>query len=63
MLGLVEFSPNIEASMASTIGNKYGDIYEQQLDIAKASKLNRNEIPPYYESLMKKTMGMRKPKI
>ena len=29
MLGLVEYSPNFEASMASTIGNKYGDIYEQ----------------------------------
>ena len=29
MLGLVEFSPNSEAAIASTIGNKYGDIYEQ----------------------------------
>ena len=61
MIGLVEYSPNFEAAMTSTIGNKYGDIYELQLDIAKKSYVNKHEIPPYYESLMKPTMGMRKP--
>ena len=62
MIGLVEYSPNFEAAMTSTIGNKYGDIYEQQLEIAKRSYVNKHEVPPYYESLMKPTMGMRKPR-
>ena len=61
MIGLVEYSPNFEAAMCSTIGNKYGDIYELQLETAKKSYVNKHEIPPYYESLMKPTMGMRKP--
>jgi hypothetical protein len=38
----------------STIGNKYGDIYETQLEVAKASRLNNeNGAPPaYYKTLM-----------
>lgn len=63
MVGLVEFSPNFEAAMASTIGNKYGDIYEKQLEQAKASPLNKHVVPPYYNELMKPTMGMRAPKM
>ena len=37
----------------STIGNKYGDIYEAQLEFAMNSRLNTGKPPPYYEKLMK----------
>jgi hypothetical protein len=37
----------------STIGNKYGDIYETQLEVAMNSRLNTGKPPPYYEKLMK----------
>lgn len=38
----------------STIGNKYGDIYETQLDVAMKSRLNRTGgPPPYWEKYMK----------
>ena len=37
----------------STIGNKYGDIFETQLDVAKSTRLNTGKPPPYYEKLMK----------
>ena len=63
MIGLLEYCPELEKSLASTIGNEYGDIYEKQLEVAKASKLNENEIPPFYNTLMKPTMGMRAPKM
>lgn len=37
----------------STIGNKYGDIYETQLEVAKNSALNNGgNPPPYYKTLM-----------
>jgi len=37
----------------STIGNKYGDIYETQLEVAKNSRLNTGKAPAFYEKLMK----------
>ena len=38
----------------SVIGNEYGDIYEMQLEYAKKSRLNvNNEVPEYFERLMK----------
>jgi len=37
----------------STIGNKYGDIYETQLEVAQNSRLNTGNPPPYFERLMK----------
>lgn len=39
--------------MCSTIGNKYGDIYETQLEVAKNSRKNTGKPPAYYEKLMK----------
>lgn len=39
--------------LLSTIGNKYGDIYEAQLEVAKKSRLNTGKPPPYYEKWMK----------
>ena len=63
MLGLVEFSPTLSIVHKSTIGNAYGDIYEQQLEVAKASRLNKTEVPRYYETVLKPTMTMRKPKL
>lgn len=39
--------------MISTIGNKYGDIYETQLEVAKNSRLNTGKPPKYFEKLMK----------
>ena len=40
MIGLVEYGKSREMAIVSTIGNEYGDIYEKQLEVAKASRLN-----------------------
>ena len=37
----------------TAIGNPHGDIYEQMYDFAVNSKLNKSEVPPYYEKYMK----------
>lgn len=37
----------------STIGNRFGDIYEAQLEQAQKSRLNTGHPPPYFEKLMK----------
>ena len=37
----------------SAIGNKYGDIYERQLELAMNSRLNRDAKPKYWDSLVK----------
>ena len=37
----------------SAIGNKYGDIYERQLELAMGSRLNREPKPQYWDSLVK----------
>jgi len=38
----------------SVIGNEHGDIYEMQLEYAQKSRLNiNNEVPEYFERLMK----------
>ena len=41
----------------STIGNKYGDIYEAQLEVAQNSRLNTGKPPAFYEKLMKPLMN------
>ena len=63
MIPFVEYSPNYLHGIVSTIGNSHGDIYETQLQVAKNSRLNKTEVPPYYEKYMKPTMNMRKPKL
>jgi hypothetical protein len=45
------------------IGNKWGDIYEAQLDTARKSRLNQTPVPAFYEKYMKPTMRMHKPKL
>lgn len=41
-------------TLPSVIGNSYGDIYEQQLEAAKKTRLNiNNEVPEYFDRLMK----------
>ena len=42
-----------DSMIVSTIGNKYGDIYETQLEVAKNSRLNTGKPPRYFEKLMK----------
>ena len=37
----------------SVIGNKYGDIYELQLEMAQKSRLNKDEVVPYFDELIK----------
>ena len=64
MIPLVEGFPHIaEDTSFSTIGNKWGDIYETQLEFAKNSRLNKNKVPRYYDTIMKPTMTYRKPKL
>ena len=62
MIPLVE-SFAIDACDYNTIGNKYGDIYELQLELAKRSKLNKHQVPSFYEKYMKPTMNMHKAKL
>lgn len=60
MLGLVEWF-SVGDSIPSVIGNKFGDIYEAQLNAAVTSRLNKNKVPSYYEKYMKPTMTMYSP--
>jgi len=46
-----------DSYIVSTIGNKYGDIYEKQLEVSQNSKLNTGKPPSYYEDLMKPLMN------
>jgi hypothetical protein len=62
MLGLVEWF-SIGDVFPSVIGNKYGDIYEAQLEFSQNSRLNEHQVPPFYEKYMKPTMTMYKPKL
>merc|ERR1712151_468368 len=60
MISLAEGFPMFDTNH-TVIGNKWGDIYEAQLDFAKNSRLNKNTVPRYYESLMKPVMTLRTP--
>lgn len=61
MLPLAETMQMLDRITDSCIGNKYGDIYERQLELAKKSNLNKTPVPPYFETLMKPTMRLRTP--
>jgi len=41
----------------STIGNKYGDIYDTQLKVAENGRLNTGKPPAFYEKLMRPLMN------
>jgi hypothetical protein len=58
MIPIVESFHTEAIDSMSTIGNKYGDIFELQLDTAKKTKLNKNPVPSFYEKYMKPTMNM-----
>jgi hypothetical protein len=62
MLSLVEWFSTGD-TQPSVIGNKYGDIYEAQLQTAMNSRLNQTPVPAFYEKYMKPTMRMYKPKL
>lgn len=59
MIPLVELNVDelIDMSHLSAIGNKYGDIYEAQLERAMNSRLNQKSKPDYWDSLVKPLMG------
>lgn len=56
MLPLAEIKNYPDNLVVSSIGNKYGDIYEQQLEWAQDSRMNREDvggIPPQWEGYIK----------
>lgn len=55
MIPLVELTSDELQDMShlSAIGNKYGDIYERQLELAMNSRLNKTAKPEYWDSLVK----------
>ena len=63
MIPFIEFSPNLLIGLKSTIGNSHGDIYETQLEVAQNSRLNKTQVPPYFEKYIKPVTTRRVPKI
>ena len=63
MIGLVELGSDELQDMShlSAIGNKYGDIYERQLELAMNSRLNKKPKPDYWDSLVKPILKYEKP--
>jgi hypothetical protein len=53
MIPLVEYKMFMDDQYVniSAIGNKYGDIYESQLNWAIGSRLNKQKKPHYFEEL------------
>ena len=56
MLSLVELDTDeeLDLSYLSAIGNKWGDIYERQLELAQNSRLNQKPIPDYRQRFLEK---------
>jgi hypothetical protein len=48
----------IDTQDYNVIGNKFGDIYELQLETAKKTRLNRKPVLDFYEKYQKPTMTM-----
>ena len=63
MIPFIEFSPNFDKSLVTTIGNYHGDIYETQLEVAQNSRLNKTQVPPYFEKYIKPVTTRRAPKL
>ena len=63
MVPMIEISPKYDNALISAIGNKEGDIYETFVEMAQTSSLNKNQVPPYYNTVMGPTMKMRRPKL
>lgn len=59
MIPIVE-SCGYDSQDHNVIGNKWGDIYELQLDLARKSRLNNNPVPSFYDKYQKPTMTMHK---
>lgn len=60
MIGLAEVIP--EGAQPSTIGNEYGDIYENQFETAINSRLNspNGQVPELYHTHIKPVMKLGK---
>ena len=56
VIALAELSP--EGGVPTTIGNEYGDIYENQFEVARASRMNKGHVPKYYQTHIKPLMNM-----
>lgn len=56
MIPLVESIYCPDDLFPSVIGNSFGDIYEAQMEQAQKSRINKHNpdnIPPYFDTLMK----------
>jgi len=62
MIPLVELKTDEikDMSFMSSIGNKYGDIYERQLELSMDSKANLLKRPDFWKSTVKTAMGRPK---
>lgn len=53
MVSIAESHPEgLHYDYLSCVGNKYGDIYESQLEWAMSTKLNKG-VPEYFDRLVK----------
>lgn len=62
MIPLVELKSDeiMDKSNLSAIGNKWGDIYERQLELAMNSRLNKKAKPDFWDEKVKPIMGRTK---
>lgn len=56
----LEYCSDADMSYLSAIGNEYGDIYETQLKWAMESRLNRQPVPAYFNSVVKPMFNWEK---
>lgn len=56
MVSLVELDTEeeLDLSYLSAIGNKWGDIYERQLELAQNSRMNKKPIPDHRQRFLEK---------
>ena len=62
MVPLVE-SFAVDSSDYNVIGNRYGDIYELQLETSRQAPINKVLVPSYYHKYMKPCLNMYKGKL